>query len=67
MFNFGIRQPRTGYRVAYRENEANRCPGCGGSHWTIGRVTAECAYCGTALPLVAGGTMGAGVARKVAA
>lgn len=28
-----------------------RCPGCNRSHWIIGRVTAECCFCGTALPL----------------
>jgi hypothetical protein len=29
----------------------------------IGRATAECAFCGTALPLVAGGTFGNGIVR----
>lgn len=28
-----------------------RCPGCGRSHWLIGRATAECGFCATALPL----------------
>lgn len=28
------------------------CPGCHRSAWWIGSVTAECAYCATALPLV---------------
>lgn len=63
MYDFGIRQARTGYRVAYRQHEANHCPGCGGAHWVIGRMTAECAYCGTALPLVAGGVSGGGLVR----
>lgn len=40
-----------GYSAIYRENETNRCPGCGRTHWIIGRVTAECAFCTTALPL----------------
>jgi hypothetical protein len=40
-----------GYNVTYRENEVNFCPGCGRSHWFIGRLLAECAYCGTAVPL----------------
>ena len=40
--------------------EESRCPGCGRGHWYIGRIMAECAFCGTALPLenaalVAGG------------
>lgn len=40
-----------GYHAVYREHEINRCPGCGRTHWLIGRVSAECAFCGTALPL----------------
>jgi hypothetical protein len=40
-----------GFRPGYRENEANLCPGCGMSQWLVGRATAECAFCGTALPL----------------
>jgi hypothetical protein len=40
-----------GNHALYRENEVNHCPGCGRTHWHIGRVTAECAFCGTALPL----------------
>jgi hypothetical protein len=40
-----------GFRPVYRENEANRCPGCGSSQWLVGRVSAECALCQTALPL----------------
>lgn len=38
-----------GYRVHYRSGEANRCPGCGRSHWHVGRSSAECASCGTTL------------------
>ena len=41
-----------GYHVVYRENEVNHCPGCGRSHWYVGRVSAECGFGGTALPLV---------------
>lgn len=40
-----------GYHAVYRENEANHCPGCGRTHWIIGRMSAECAFCTTALPL----------------
>ncbi|WP_420145009.1 hypothetical protein [Sphingobium sp.] len=29
------------------------CPDCGGSHWIVGRVVAECARCETLLPLAA--------------
>jgi hypothetical protein len=49
-----------GYHIVYREQEVNHCPGCGRTHWYIGRMMAECAFCTTALPLetssmVAGG------------
>ncbi len=40
-----------GYRVLFRRGETNRCPGCGHSQWLVGRTTAECAVCSTALPL----------------
>jgi hypothetical protein len=42
-----------GYHAVYREHETNHCPGCGRTHWVIGRVSAECAFCATALPLEA--------------
>lgn len=56
---------RTGYRVAYHEAETNHCPSCGRSHWLIGRMTAECAYCATALPLSIGGMSGSGTRRPL--
>ena len=40
-----------GYHVVYREHQTNHCPGCGRTHWLIGRISAECAFCTTALPL----------------
>ena len=40
-----------GYHAVYRENEVNHCPGCGRTHWYVGRLLAECAFCSTALPL----------------
>ena len=40
-----------GYQVLFRPNESNRCPGCGNAQWYVGRVSAECFFCGTALPL----------------
>jgi hypothetical protein len=64
MYDFGIRNALTGYRVAYRLHEANHCPGCGKSQWIIGRVTAECAFCGTALPLVGGANFSSGLVRR---
>ena len=42
---------RRGYHIVYREHETNHCPGCGHTHWYIGRTMAECAFCTTALPL----------------
>lgn len=40
-----------GFRPLYREGEVNRCPGCGRSQWLVGRASAECAFCATALEL----------------
>ncbi len=45
-----------GYHAVYREQEVNHCPGCGRTHWIIGRVSAECAFCATALPLAEAST-----------
>ena len=47
----GWRPYERGYHAVYREHEVNHCPGCGRTHWIIGRVSAECAFCSTALPL----------------
>jgi hypothetical protein len=40
-----------GYQVLFRADQTNHCPGCNGTNWYVGRVTAECGRCGTALPL----------------
>ncbi len=40
-----------GYQVLFFADEINRCPGCGHSQWHVGRITAECGVCATALPL----------------
>lgn len=40
-----------GYHAVYREHEVNHCPGCGRTHWHVGRVLAECGFCATAMPL----------------
>lgn len=40
-----------GYHVIYRPGEMNRCPGCSRSHWQVGRLLAECGFCGTAVPI----------------
>jgi len=47
-----------GYHAVYREHEVNHCPGCGRTHWYVGRTMAECAFCGTALPLEASKLVG---------
>ncbi len=64
MYDFGIRQAHSGYRVAYHPHETNHCPGCGNSQWIVGRMTAECAFCATALPLIAGSASGISALRR---
>jgi hypothetical protein len=49
--SFAASLARRGHHIVYRANESNHCPGCGRSHWYIGRVSAECGFCGTAVPL----------------
>lgn len=45
------RMNEMGFRPFYYRNSVNHCPGCGQAQWYIGRVSAECAFCATALPL----------------
>lgn len=40
-----------GLRVLYRRHSGAVCPGCGASAWHVGRTSAECDRCGTALLL----------------
>jgi hypothetical protein len=59
-----------GYHIPYRGGQTNHCPGCGRTHWYIGRMMAECAFCATALPLegaplVAGGQIVRTVTRRM--
>jgi len=45
---------RTGtYVPLYHADTVNHCPACGGTHWHIGRASAECAFCDAAIPLAA--------------
>ena len=44
-------QSGRGFRPIYHRGSVNHCPGCDGVQWYIGRISAECAFCGTALPL----------------
>jgi hypothetical protein len=53
-----------GYHVVYRQGEVNRCPGCGRSHWYVGRLSAECGFCSAALPLMETGMVGTGVLNR---
>ncbi len=39
------------YLQQYHPGEINRCPGCGGTHWLVGRITAECAEPRCSTPL----------------
>lgn len=47
-FSAAARRPA----LLYRQNEVNHCPGCGGTAWIVGRATAQCVRCDTALPLI---------------
>ena len=39
------------FALVYRQNAVNHCPGCTHTNWMIGRMVAECGFCGTVLPL----------------
>lgn len=39
------------YVALYHPDEDNHCPGCNGRNWQVGRSSAECAFCATAIPL----------------
>lgn len=49
--SFALNLSDRGYQVLFWRDEVNHCPGCGHSQWHVGRITAECGYCHTALPL----------------
>ena len=49
--SFAAGLAKRGHHIVYRANESNHCPGCGRSQWYIGRMSAECGFCGTAVPL----------------
>ncbi|MCA1748685.1 MAG: hypothetical protein LC634_03855 [Sphingomonadales bacterium] len=52
-----------GYNILYRLHEKNRCPGCGQSQWIVGRQSAECAFCATAIAIADGHAGGSGLFR----
>lgn len=49
--SFAASLAQRGHHIVYRTNADNHCPGCGRSQWYIGRISAECGFCGTAVPL----------------
>ncbi len=49
--SFAASLAKRGHHIVYRANTSNHCPGCGHSQWYIGRISAECGFCGTAVPL----------------
>ena len=49
--SFAASLAQRGHHIVYRANASNHCPGCGHSNWYIGRISAECGFCGTAVPL----------------
>jgi hypothetical protein len=65
--DFGLELSARGHHVVYRANESNRCPGCGRAQWYVGRITAECGFCGTAVALAEAKWSGAGAADGRAA
>lgn len=38
--------------LTYKPGTLTHCPTCSGTQWLIGRTTAQCAYCDTAMPLL---------------
>lgn len=42
-----------GFVPLYHADTVNHCPACGHTHWHVGRMAAECAFCDTAIPLAA--------------
>ena len=53
-----------GYHVVYHGDKVNHCPGCGRTHWYVGRLMAECGFCATALPLAEASLRGSGHSRS---
>jgi hypothetical protein len=61
---FRVDPAQRGYFAVYHSGEVNHCPGCGRTHWHVGRLSAECAFCGTALMLAETGMTGAGLFQR---
>lgn len=55
--------PPRGLQWTYWRDSVNHCPGCGRTSWYIGRFSAECCFCRTALALEHSGMLGVGTFR----
>lgn len=64
-FTFPLDLKARGFGMTYHAKQVTSCPGCGRSHWYVGRMSAECAFCSTALPLEATDMLGDGLIRRV--
>lgn len=64
--NFPHDPAMRGFLPLYHMGEVNRCPGCGRSHWLVGRLSAECGFCATAIALADTGMRGTGLFRRAA-
>ena len=64
---FSTKLAGRGFMPLYYAGEINHCPGCGSMHWHVGRMTAECAQCETALPIALAATQGYGEIATLAA
>jgi len=53
-----------GKRVLFRPGEPKTCPECGSSQWIVGRRTAGCGSCATAVPRAEVKLTGAGAFRS---
>lgn len=60
---YRAQQSASGQALFYRAGSAMPCPGCGGHQWHVGRQSAECAICATALPLADKGDRGMSTMR----
>lgn len=43
------------WHAVFRPGRENLCPGCARSNWAVGRITAECGFCKTVLPIAGDG------------
>ena len=53
-----------GRQLTYWSGTVNHCPGCGRTSWLIGRFSAECSFCRTALALEHSGMLGVGTFQR---